>query len=126
MKFCPKLFEFRWDESEKHIQALDTTKSHIWASSTLYSEEWQQKRKHWFADWGKANDEVNQDTVLDFHKNAGEGNPQFDVVMNRENIVRTTSITSIVKKEVQFEMRYEDILNGEIEEGTLQLEKIKA
>ncbi len=82
----------------------------------MYPDEWVQKRKQWFSDWDKANNEINQSTVLDFHKNAGEGNPEFDVVMNRNNIVRTTSITSIVKNEEQFEMRYEDILSGEIEE----------
>ena len=48
-----KLYEFRWDEKEKHIAQLDISKQYIWASSTLYSEEWQAKRKEWFEDWKK-------------------------------------------------------------------------
>lgn len=115
------LYEFRWDEKIKHIKKLNTEEQHIWASCTLYAEEWQVKRKQWFADWNEKYKTKDQTAVLDFHKNAGEGNPKFDVVMNYENIVRTTSITSIVKNEQQMKMRYEDILTGAIKEEICQL-----
>ncbi len=108
------LYEFRWDESEKHIKKLDTALPHLWASCTLYSEEWQTKRQDWFKDWQLNTPLINQKTVLGFHKHAGEGNAEFDVLMNRHNIVRTTSITSISKINNQMSMRYEDILSGEI------------
>ena len=39
------LYEFRWDEKEKHIAQLDISKQYIWASCTLYTEEWQEKRR---------------------------------------------------------------------------------
>lgn len=120
-----KLYEFRWDEKEKYIAQLDISKQYIWASSTLYSEEWQAKRKEWFEDWKKENPEISQSTILDFHKNGGEGNSKFDVVMNWDNKVRTTSITSILKNEKQMSMRYEDLLNGEIENGFLPLQNQK-
>ena len=45
--------------------------------------------------------------------------------MNWDNMVRTTSITSILKNEKQMTMRYEDLLNGEIEEGVLPLQNQK-
>jgi len=34
-----KLYEFRWDEKEKHIVQLDILKQYIWSSCTLYTEE---------------------------------------------------------------------------------------
>lgn len=73
----------------------------------------------------KENPEVSQSTILDFHKNGGEGNSKFDVVMNWDNMVRTTSITSILKNEKEMSMRYEDLLNGEIEKGFLPLQNQK-
>lgn len=109
-----RLFELRWDEQEKHVKELATTENHLWASCTLYNEEWQRKRKKWFQDWQNKYAEPNQEAVLDFHKNAGEGNSEFDVVMNYKNIVRTTSVTSVVKKEDGMDLRYEDLLNGEV------------
>lgn len=118
-----KLYELRWDEQQKHIKNLATDQSHLWASCTLYSEEWQSKRQQWFEHWRGQQTDVGQEHVLDFHKNAGEGNPEFDVVMNRQNIVRTTSITSIIKDPTAMQMRYEDILDGGIEQQALELSK---
>ena len=118
-----KLYEFRWDGKEKHIAQLDISKQYIWASCTLYTPEWQEKRIVWFEDWKKKTPKITQDAVLDFHKNGGEGHPNFDVVMKWKDIVRTTSITSILRNEKIMSMRYEDLLNGEVEEGFLSLNK---
>lgn len=114
------LWELRWDESQKHILQLDTTQPHLWASCTLYPEEWQLKRQSWFKNWQNGNEEISQQSVLDFHKNAGEGNPEYDVVMNRNNIVRTTSVTSILRSADEMTIRYEDILEGVVEEAVLK------
>ena len=83
--------------------------------------EWQEKREDWFSDWQKETATQDQQHVLGFHKNAGEGNPSFDLVMNRKNIVRTVSITSIIKNIGAMEMRYEDILAKEIIEEKLAI-----
>ena len=108
------LYEFRWDESQKHIKKLDTSEKYIWSSCTLYTPEWQAKRQEWFATWQKENTTVNQNTILDFHKNGGEGHPNFDIIMKWKNIVRTTSITSIFNQKNKMEMRFEDLSNGTI------------
>ena len=64
---------------------------------------------------------VNQNNVLDFHRNAGEGNSRYDVVMNYKDIVRTTSITSIINTNEKMSLRYEDLLDGSIEHEDLEL-----
>ena len=79
------------DELEGPVHALSL--------NTLTPEEWQEKRRVWFKDWQEKNKEVDQDTVLDFHRNGGEGHPNFDVVMKWKDLVCTTSITSILKDE---------------------------
>lgn len=109
-----QLFDVRWDETLLHVEEKAIDQSHIWSSCTLYTEEWQEKRRHWFADWQRENKTISQSGILSFHKNGGEGNPAYDVVMNRLNIVRTTSITSVVKKKKETEMRFEDLLTGEV------------
>ena len=116
------LYELRWDEVKQHVKKLDTNSTHLWASCTLYSQEWQSKRQDWFSDWQEKNTTPNQNNILDFHKHAGEGNPRFDVVMNYKDIVRTTSITSIIKTKQKMDLRYEDMLDGKMKKEELVLQ----
>ena len=109
-----KLYEFRWDESKKHIKNLDVKINHIWSSCTLYTEEWQSKRRSWFKEWSGNTKDIHQTSILDFHKNGGEGNLSYDNVMNRDGIIQTVSITSIIKERESFAMRYEDLLRNEV------------
>ena len=115
------LYELRWDEKEKHIKELDPLDTHLWASCTLYADEWQIKRRQWFQDWKEKYSVVNQANVLDFHRNAGEGNARFDVVMNYQDIVRTTSITSVINTDDKMSLRYEGLLDGVVEEEELMM-----
>ena len=114
-----KLYEFRWDEIQKHIKKLDISKKYIWASCTLYTPEWQAKRTEWFSNWKKENPTITEEAVLDFHKNGGEGHPNLDMVMKWKDIVRTVSITSISNQKNKMEMRYEDLQNDNIKTKTL-------
>lgn len=116
-----RLYELRWDEQQVHVKALAADEKHIWSSCTLYSELWQEKRRQWFAEWQAQHLDPNQQAILDFHKNGGEGNPAYDVVMNRADIVRTTSISSVQKNWNSVSLRYEDLLSGEVEEQVLAL-----
>ncbi len=109
-----ELYELRWDEQKTHVLALPAEQQHIWASCTLYPTEWQQKRQDWFQDWQKQYPQPDQKAILDFHRTAGEGNAEYDLVMNRQEVVRTTSITSVVGGAQGMQLRYEDLLNGEV------------
>jgi len=116
-----ELYELRWDEKKLSKKNLDTNKSYLWASCTLYDESWQHKRQKWFDDWKATKPEIIQDNIIAFHKNAGDGNPEFDLIMNRQNIVRTTSITSIINTGVSMKLRYEDILDNEVQSIDMRL-----
>ena len=106
------LFEFVWTGEKKHLLNIPKT-SHIWSSSTLYSQETRILRNLWFEEWLCNNKEFDQENILQFHKNAGEGNPKTDVLMSREK-GGTLSITSFKKFGEKQTLIYDDILSKEL------------
>ncbi|MCB0547926.1 MAG: NRDE family protein [Phaeodactylibacter sp.] len=117
-----RLLELRWDEQRTHILWPDPRELHIWSSSPLYPKEVRYKREQWFAEWREGKRHFSREDALDFHCNAGEGDPWNDVVMNRGGIVRTVSITSIVKEDTFIDMQYHDLLNGQMKQTKIGLQ----
>lgn len=90
-----QLWVLRWMGAEMSLKQMDEKSRHIWSSATLYDSEMQKKRNAWFEAWEEKED-YSAGAILDFHQYAGEGNPEIDIVMNRNNIVRSISITQIL------------------------------
>ncbi|AXT60829.1 hypothetical protein D1816_10895 [Aquimarina sp. AD10] len=105
------LFEFVWDGNTKHFRSLEK-QTYIWSSSTLYTKEMKEMRKGWFTDYENEN-VLTSDALLDFHKNAGIGDKNVDLQIDRDTL-KTRSITQIVKSEEELSMRYEDLLHQEV------------
>ena len=116
-----RLFDVRWDEQQLHFTELAPDQAHLWSSPTLYDSNWQAKRQDWFKNWREQQESYTSPNILHFHQTAGEGNPEYDLVMNRANIVRTTSITHIAKKADRAILRYQTILTDEVTERELKL-----
>lgn len=116
-----RLWELRWDEHTLHRRRLDPAGYHIWSSATLYGADARRKREQWFDQWRNARDEHDQAAILDFHRHSGDGDPWNDVVMNRGGLVQTVSITSIIRSGKDVCMRYEDLLNRQVEQAQIQL-----
>lgn len=117
-----RLLEFRWDEQQGHRQWLDAGQPRIWSSAPLYPPEVRRKREQWFAGWREGRDRFSREEILDFHFNAGDGDPWNDVVMNRGDIVRTVSVTSIVKDAAALDMQYHDLLNRQMKQTKIGLQ----
>ena len=100
------LFEFVWDGVKKHLKKMKQ-EPQIWSSATLYDREVKKLRKDWFVDW-QNNNEMTQETILNFHKTAGIGDPAIDIKMDRKE-GGTVSITSVLKKGEAVSMNYESI-----------------
>jgi uncharacterized protein with NRDE domain len=111
--------EIRWDEKKLSVQAKDATKPHVWSSPTLYTQEMQRKREQWFSKWLAGQDTFEQDAILHWHRTAGEGDPENDVVMNRNNIVKTVSITSIAANPQLLNLTYHDLLRQQTKQAQL-------
>lgn len=118
-----KLIEFRWDGEQVFVKELDTAAQHIWSSSTLYTPEIKEKRREWFAAWQKQNEQYDLKAIMDFHRNAGDGDPFNDVIMNRNGIVQTVSITNIIRKKTQIDLHYHDLLNQRLKTAKNELNR---
>lgn len=99
-------YEMVWDGDEAHFQILPQT-THIWSSSTLYTDETKAKRRNWFAKFHLEN-KLTPENLLDFHMNAGIGDSNIDLRIDRGNL-KTRSITQVVLNEDEPTMRYEDL-----------------
>ncbi len=99
-------FELIWNGTERTIKMLGEQPM-IWSSSTLYDQRMKQQRQHWFADFLESGD-WNESNVLEFHKKAGVGDQEVDVIMDR-GFVKTTSITQIVRQTDAVHMRFESL-----------------
>lgn len=106
-----KFYELVWDGTEKHFKELPLEPK-VWSSTTLYNVEMKKERIEWFEGF-KAENNLNAQDVLRFHKTAGKDNEDYGVIMNR-GFVKTTSITQIEKFDTSLEMYYENLQNNKI------------
>ena len=105
-----ELFEFRWDSSQKYLKQLDTTKSVIWSSTTLYSEEVILAREKLFEEFLTQNKTKNAISALEFHSNDFDDS-ENGFIMARENGLRTFSITQAIIDADLATLRHIDLQN---------------
>lgn len=116
------LLELRWDEEHLHQKDLDVNQKHIWSSATLYEEAVIAKREKWFSDWLENRVDFSLEAILNFHQTAGDGDPENDVIMNRQGIVQTVSITNIIKEEGSINLLYHDLLNEQLKQTKIKVQ----
>ena len=104
-----RLFQCCWDGKRKDIKELSADKPQIWSSVTLYDAGIREKRKTWFADWTHVHGRPTIDQLVDFHLSAGDNDPHNNVLMNRDNDLRTVSITALEIQEDRSVMQYSDV-----------------
>lgn len=91
-----KLYQLRWNEIEKSTVYLDATQNYIWSSSTLYPQEIRDKRAIWFDTFIDTKPQVNEKEMFGFHRYAEGDNKEHGLVINRNDILKTLSITQTV------------------------------
>lgn len=94
------LFQLRWNGIEKSTVNLETDKNYVWSSSTLYSKEIREQRESWFYAFLDANLlEITEEKMLHFHRYTEADNNEHGLVINRNNEMKTLSITqSVIEK----------------------------
>jgi hypothetical protein len=112
-----EFLELLWDGGSRKITKLPM-KEHIWSSSPLYSEEMKQSRKEWFRNL-KETRGFSAKSLLDFHHNAGEGNTEFDLIIDR-GFLKTQSISQIKNNATELKFIYEDLKTKEGSEEYFQ------
>ena len=98
--------EIVWDGKKLHNNTLRNC-LHLWSSSTLYTPEMKSKRKEWLDEF-QNNNPLNNKSLLDFHKNGGQGHPDCGLQIDRGTL-KTRSITQIIKTTDDLLMRYENL-----------------
>jgi uncharacterized protein with NRDE domain len=94
-----ELFQLRWNGNQKETKALDINKYHVWSSSTLYPKEIRDKRSDWFYTFLQTNPQISETEMLRFHRYTEEENQENGLVINRNEEMKTLSITqSIIEK----------------------------
>ncbi len=111
------LTEVKWDGAEKHIIPKSINKPHFWSSATLYDRNQHDIRKQWFQDLCYTRTTLTVDKILSFHSNSHEENTEYGLVINREDLTKTLSITQMVIKNNKIEMTYIDRIKNEVIEN---------
>ena len=112
------LLELRWDGSKKYIKSLDPRSTHFWCSATLYPKKMAEQRESWFEEWLSEN-KFDLDAIRHFHRYGGKGDESNNLTINRDDLMKTISITSIYKENGEVKMMYEDL-----QEESLQVEVV--
>ncbi|MEI7584323.1 NRDE family protein [Runella sp.] len=108
-----QLAEIKWDGVQLYHNKLEPEAAHSWSSVTLYSNEVIRERQRWFEEWQQEHPLFEGEDVLDFHSFGGKGDVENDLIINRNNELRTVSITQIQKTTEQFLINYWDRLNDQ-------------
>jgi len=91
-----ELFQLRWNGIEKEATVLDNTKNHVWSSATLYSKDVRENRANWFYSFLESKPQVSEQEMLHFHRYTETENRQNGLVINRNEELKTLSITQSV------------------------------
>ncbi len=115
------LYEFRWDGAERYCKQLSVNRPHIWSSATLYDGLIIKKREQWFARFLNNTPIPTQQDILDFHRFGGDGDRHNDLVMERDGIYSTVSITSILLNSDRGVLKYIDLKANQTSEIKIEL-----
>ncbi len=94
--------ELIWDGKKLHRANFDAGSAHFWSSVTLYPEDVRQQRRILFDEWLNQHPQYSRDDIRKFHRYGGTGDGANDFVMNRNDIVKTLSISSVWLKDNQY------------------------
>lgn len=103
------LFQLRWDGNKTMLEEKDFFAPHIWSSATLYDQETRNLRSRWFDEWLEQNKTYTVEAISYFHHFGGTGDQRNDIVMNRDNRVRTVSITCLEKRGGRATLLYKEL-----------------
>lgn len=106
-----QLFQLRWDGVEKSTVDLETDKNYVWSSSTLYSKAIREQRSSWFYNFLDANPEITEAKMLRFHRYTETDNDENGLVINRNDELRTLSITQAVIEKNKVMIHHLDLIS---------------
>ena len=106
------LFQLQWNEIDKASIELDINERHIWSSSTLYPKEIREQRSTWFFNFIKQKEQIFETDLYNFHSDTKPENTENGLVINRDNILKTISISQIIIQNKRAIFNYNDLITN--------------
>lgn len=107
------LLELRWDGVKKYRKELDTNQNYIWSSVTLYDQKAIQKREALFNQFHGMNTNPDEESIIRFHSENYD-DLENGFIINRNNKLKTFSITQAIFEETNIIMKHYDLLKEEL------------
>ncbi len=108
-----KLYELIWDGFEKKTIRKDETKNHIWSSVTLYPFEIRKKRSDWFNNFLQNKSTISASDIINFHNDTENHDSENGLIINRENSMKTLSITQAIIIKNKSTINYHNLISRE-------------
>ena len=105
------LYQLRWNGMKKDKLALDINQNYIWSSTTLYPKEVRENRARWFFDYINSKENLSEKEMYDFHRYTENENSENGLVINRNNFLKTLSITQTTIENNKAIMKHFDLVN---------------
>lgn len=102
-------YEICWTGQEVISTRHSRTMPRIWSSKTLYTPAVIHEREQWFQDFLQKHPHYTPEHIWNFHHTGGTGNERNDIKMNRDEIIKTLSITQFQVDPDEFVVSYEDL-----------------
>jgi hypothetical protein len=107
------LTEIRWDGNKLYIDNKDVTRPAIWSSVTLYETSVIEQRELWLKEYLQTLGAiVKQGDIVRFHMNTNSHDKVNGVVIDRDNIYKTVSISSVFKNANEHRFCYFNLIDG--------------
>nr|WP_299343208.1 NRDE family protein [Allomuricauda sp.] len=106
-----ELVEFRWDGNKKYFSNLDSERSYIWSSVTLYDETAIEVRNRLFSKFVRETTTFTPDKVVDFHSNNHE-DFENGFIIDRTTGLKTFSVTQAILSPGKTKLKHFDLLGS--------------
>lgn len=107
-----QLFQIVWNEVEINIKELDSSKPHIWSSSTLYTDAIKAKRQCWFTNFLNEADDINLIELYNFHRFTKSDDNENGLSIKRVNGICTKSITQVALSTGHVTLLHYDLIDN--------------
>jgi len=106
------LVQWQWNSIEKITKQFKIEEPHIWSSATLYEPEIRAERASWFSQFYQEKKHISSEELLHFHQFEQATNSDYGLQINRNNILKTVSITQCIWQPNAIKMQYLDLLES--------------
>lgn len=107
-----QLFQLQWNGFDKESVELNTNKNYIWSSATLYSKEVRAERVQWFYSFLESNSNISETQLIDFHLNTKKEDTQNGLTINRNDVLKTLSITQAILEMNKVAIVHHDLITN--------------